>query len=92
MPFKNKPEYMAAQELAKDIADLLTPQTGAYFDVWFDGEKAYSLEDSPELKKLKDWSRDNDHKTREGKNRYPIYDWVENPKVTAARLADPTGL
>ena len=25
MPFKNKPEYIAAQEAAKDIADLLSP-------------------------------------------------------------------
>jgi hypothetical protein len=24
-PFKNKPEYVAAQEAAKDIADLLSP-------------------------------------------------------------------
>jgi len=25
MPFKNRPEYIAAQETAKDIAYLLTP-------------------------------------------------------------------
>jgi len=91
MPFKNKPEYMHAQELAKDIADLLTPQTGAYFDMWFNGEKAFSLEDTPELSQLKEWAKSNDHTTRDGKNRYPIYGRKENPEVTKARLADPTG-
>ena len=82
MPFKDKPEYMHAQELAKDIADLLTPQTGAYFDMWFNGEKAFSLEDGPELAKLKEWARSNDHSSRGNKNRYPIYGWDENPEVT----------
>lgn len=28
--------------LANDIADLLAPQSGAYYDVWLDGEKFYS--------------------------------------------------
>jgi len=41
-PWKNRPEYMHAQELANDIADLLTPQSGAYYDVWLDGEKFMS--------------------------------------------------
>lgn len=91
VPFKNKPEYMAAQETAKDIADLLSPQTGAYFDVWFDGEKAFSLPESEELVKLKEWARSNDHKTRGGKNRYPIYNWKESEAVTEARWADPSG-
>lgn len=29
---------------------------------------------------------------RNGVNRYPIYNWKENPDVTAARWADPSGL
>ena len=33
---------MAAQKAANDIADLLTPQSGAYYDVWLDGEKFMS--------------------------------------------------
>lgn len=41
-PYLNRPEYVHAQELANDIADLLTPQSGAYYDVWLDGEKFYS--------------------------------------------------
>ncbi len=41
-PYLDRPEYVHAQELANDIADLLAPQSGAYYDVWLDGEKFYS--------------------------------------------------
>uniref|UniRef100_A0A061RZC5 assimilatory sulfite reductase (ferredoxin) n=1 Tax=Tetraselmis sp. GSL018 TaxID=582737 RepID=A0A061RZC5_9CHLO len=37
-----KPEYQHAAQLANDIADLLAPQSGAYYDVWLDGEKFMS--------------------------------------------------
>ena len=36
-PFKNKPEYQYAFEYANNIADLLTPQSGAYYEIWLDG-------------------------------------------------------
>mmetsp|Transcript_33738 Transcript_33738/g.95452 ORF Transcript_33738/g.95452 Transcript_33738/m.95452 type:complete len:453 (+) Transcript_33738:193-1551(+) len=36
------PEYQHATEMANDIADLLAPQSGAYYDVWLDGEKFMS--------------------------------------------------
>ncbi|MEO0934274.1 MAG: sulfite reductase, ferredoxin dependent, partial [Cyanobacteria bacterium J06641_2] len=36
-PFKNKPEYQYAIDYADKIADLLTPQTGAYYEIWLDG-------------------------------------------------------
>ena len=49
-PFKNKPEYQYAVEYADKIADLLTPQTGAYYEIWLDGEKAISAEENPEIK------------------------------------------
>ncbi|WP_088241291.1 sulfite reductase, ferredoxin dependent [Calothrix rhizosoleniae] len=49
-PFKNKAEYQYAWEYAHKIADLLTPQTGAYYEIWLDGEKAISGEESPEVK------------------------------------------
>lgn len=42
-PYVNKPEYMLAQQYANDIADLLAPQSGAYYDVWLDGEKFVSV-------------------------------------------------
>ncbi|HCF26721.1 MAG TPA: sulfite reductase, ferredoxin dependent [Cyanobacteria bacterium UBA11049] len=48
-PFKNKPEYQYAWEYAENIAQLLTPQTGAYYEIWLDGEKAVSAEENPEV-------------------------------------------
>jgi sulfite reductase (ferredoxin) len=48
-PFKNKPEYQLAWEYADKIADLLTPQSGAYYEIWLDGEKVISAEESPEV-------------------------------------------
>lgn len=38
-PFEDKPEYAIASQCAEDLADLLAPQSGAYYDVWLDGEK-----------------------------------------------------
>ncbi|MBD1927200.1 sulfite reductase, ferredoxin dependent [Trichocoleus sp. FACHB-90] len=49
-PFKNRPEYEYAWEYANNIAELLTPQTGAYYEIWLDGEKAISAEENPEVK------------------------------------------
>ena len=48
-PFKNRPEYQYALDYANRIADLLTPQTGAYYEIWLDGEKAISAEENPEV-------------------------------------------
>ncbi|PSB04451.1 sulfite reductase, ferredoxin dependent [Merismopedia glauca] len=50
VPYKNRPEYQYAWEYATNVADLLTPQTGAYYEIWLDGEKAISAEESPEVK------------------------------------------
>jgi sulfite reductase (ferredoxin) len=49
-PFKNKPEYQYAFQYANNIADLLNPQSGAYYEIWLDGEKAISAEEAPEVK------------------------------------------
>ncbi len=49
-PYKNKPEYQYAWEYADKIADLLTPQTGAYYEIWLDGEKVISAEEAAEVK------------------------------------------
>ncbi|MGB3693607.1 MAG: sulfite reductase, ferredoxin dependent [Spirulinaceae cyanobacterium] len=48
-PFRNKAEYQYAWEYADKIADLLTPQTEAYYEIWLDGEKALSAEVAPEV-------------------------------------------
>ena len=52
-PFKNKPEYQYAFEYANNIADLLNPQSGAYYEIWLDGEKAISVEEAPEVKEAR---------------------------------------
>ena len=49
-PFKNKPEYQYAFKYANNLADLLNPQSGAYYEIWLDGEKAISAEEAPEVK------------------------------------------
>jgi len=49
-PYKNRPEYEYAKEYANKIADLLAPQTGAYYEIWLDGEKVISAEEAPEVK------------------------------------------
>ncbi|MDJ0704388.1 MAG: sulfite reductase, ferredoxin dependent [Leptolyngbyaceae cyanobacterium MO_188.B28] len=48
-PYKDRPEYVYAREYADNIADLLTPQTAAYYDIWLDGEKFVTAEESPEV-------------------------------------------
>jgi sulfite reductase (ferredoxin) len=48
-PFKNRPEYQLAYEYSHRIADLLTPQTGAYYEIWLNGEKFVSAEENPEV-------------------------------------------
>jgi sulfite reductase (ferredoxin) len=48
-PYRNRPEYDYAREYANQIADLLTPQTGAYYEIWLDGEKAISAEEHPDV-------------------------------------------
>ncbi|RCJ18572.1 sulfite reductase, ferredoxin dependent [Nostoc minutum NIES-26] len=50
VPFKNRSDYQYAWEYAQNIADLLSPQTGAYYEIWLDGEKAISGEENPEVK------------------------------------------
>jgi len=49
-PYKNRPDYQLAWEYANNIADLLTPQTGAYYEIWLDGEIAISGEEAQQVK------------------------------------------
>jgi sulfite reductase (ferredoxin) len=49
-PWKNRPEYQYAWEYAQNVADLLSPQTGAYYEIWLDGEKAITAQENPEVK------------------------------------------
>lgn len=52
-PFKNRADYRYAWEYAQNIADLLTPQTGAYYEIWLDGEKAISAEEDPQVREAR---------------------------------------
>lgn len=48
-PYRNRPEYEYAKTYANNIADLLTPQSGAYYEIWMDGEKVVSGQEDPEV-------------------------------------------
>lgn len=48
-PFKHKQEYQIAREYADKIADLLRPQTEAYYEIWLDDEKAVTVEEHPDV-------------------------------------------
>jgi sulfite reductase (ferredoxin) len=46
-PFATPP-YRATREAAHRIAELLTPRATAYYEIWQDGEKAYSSKENDE--------------------------------------------
>ena len=75
-PFKNRPEYQYAIEYAKNISDLLKPQTGAYYDIWLDGEKVISAEEKPEVKA----ARQNNSKSIVEDSLEPIYGNLYMPR------------
>ncbi|XP_016464223.1 sulfite reductase 1 [ferredoxin], chloroplastic-like [Nicotiana tabacum] len=67
-PFAKK-DYMFAKQTADNIAALLTPQSGFYYDVWVDGEKVMTAE-PPEVVKARN---DNSHGTNFPDSPEPIY-------------------
>ena len=69
-PFQNRPEYDYARRYANNIADLLTPQSGAYYEIWLDGEKAISGEENPAVKEAR---RKNGNGTIFHETEEPIY-------------------
>ncbi len=44
-PYKNRPDFVYAQAYANKLADVLTPEADAYFDIWVDGERVELPED-----------------------------------------------
>jgi sulfite reductase (ferredoxin) len=46
-PFRHRPEYEYAREYANRIADLLRPQTSAFYEIWLDGEKVITGSEHP---------------------------------------------
>jgi sulfite reductase (ferredoxin) len=76
-PYKNRPEYTLAQTYADNIADLLTPQAGAYYEIWLDGEKAITAEEHPEVTAAR---LRNSHGTNIENNSEPIYGTYYMPR------------
>ncbi|MEM9904610.1 MAG: sulfite reductase, ferredoxin dependent [Cyanobacteria bacterium P01_D01_bin.44] len=46
-PYKHRPDYSYAWEYANKVANLFAPQTGAYYEIWLDGDKLISAEEDP---------------------------------------------
>ena len=69
-PYKNRPEYQYAWEYADKVASLLAPQSGAYYEIWLDGEKAITAEEDPEVKAAR---MRNTHGTNVADSPEPIY-------------------
>ncbi|GKV22268.1 hypothetical protein SLEP1_g32151 [Rubroshorea leprosula] len=50
-------DYLFAQETAENIAALLTPQSGFYYDMWVDGERIMTAEPPEEVQNCCNCSR-----------------------------------
>jgi sulfite reductase (ferredoxin) len=46
------PAYRIARDAARALADLLTPRTGAYYEIWQDGENVHSSEAEAEAEPI----------------------------------------
>ncbi|KAL2540907.1 Sulfite reductase [ferredoxin] [Abeliophyllum distichum] len=84
-PFARK-DYLFAQKTAEDIAALLTPQSGFYYDMWVDGEKILSAE-PPEVVKARN---DNSHGTNFPDSAEPIYGTQFLPRKFKVAVTVPT--
>ncbi|XP_010257195.1 PREDICTED: sulfite reductase [ferredoxin], chloroplastic-like [Nelumbo nucifera] len=84
-PFARK-DYLFAQETAENIAALLTPQSGFYYDMWVDGEKMMSAE-PPEVVKARN---DNSHGTNFPDSPEPIYGTQFLPRKFKIAVTVPT--
>ncbi|XP_040992917.1 sulfite reductase [ferredoxin], chloroplastic-like [Juglans microcarpa x Juglans regia] len=84
-PFTRK-DYLFAQQTAENIAALLTPQSGFYYDVWVDGERVMSAE-PPEIVKARN---DNSHGTNFSDSPEPIYGTQFLPRKFKIAVTVPT--
>ncbi|XP_040994718.1 sulfite reductase [ferredoxin], chloroplastic [Juglans microcarpa x Juglans regia] len=84
-PLKRK-DYLFAQQTADNIAALLTPQSGFYYDVWVDGERVISAE-SPEVVKARN---DNSLGTNFPDSPEPIYGTQFLPRKFKIAVTVPT--
>lgn len=79
-------DYLFAQETADNIAALLTPQSGFYYDVWVDGERFVTAE-PPEVVKARN---DNSHGTNFPDSPEPIYGTQFLPRKFKVAVTVPT--
>ncbi|KAG6590199.1 Sulfite reductase 1 [ferredoxin], chloroplastic, partial [Cucurbita argyrosperma subsp. sororia] len=79
-------DYLFAQKTAEDIAALLTPQSGFYYDMWVDGERFMSAE-PPEVVKARN---DNSHGTNFPDSPEPIYGTQFLPRKFKIAVTVPT--
>jgi sulfite reductase (ferredoxin) len=86
VPYKNSAEYQLAWEYANNVADLLSPQTGAYYEIWLDGEKTISAEESPEVKAAR---QSNGNGTIVHDNEEPIYGTYYMPRKFKCSVTVP---
>ncbi|KAF8041185.1 hypothetical protein BT93_B3190 [Corymbia citriodora subsp. variegata] len=84
-PYVRK-DYQFAQETAENIASLLTPQSGFYFDMWVDGEKITSDEPAEVVKAR----NDNSHGTNFPNSPEPIYGTQFLPRKFKVAVTVPT--
>lgn len=79
-------DYLLAQETAENIAALLSPQSGFYYDIWVDGEKILSSE-PPEVVQARN---DNSHGTNFPDSPEPIYGTQFLPRKFKIAVTVPT--
>ncbi|XP_062171589.1 sulfite reductase [ferredoxin], chloroplastic [Alnus glutinosa] len=79
-------DYLFAQQTAENIAALLTPQSGFYYDVWVDGEQVITAE-TPEVVKARN---DNSHGTNFLDSPEPIYGTQFLPRKFKIAVTVPT--
>lgn len=72
-PYVDRPDYAIAERVANDIADLLAPQSGAYYDVWLDGEKFFAHEMQKENPEVTAARNDNRYGTNFEGSPEPLY-------------------
>ncbi|RDX80129.1 Sulfite reductase [ferredoxin], chloroplastic, partial [Mucuna pruriens] len=79
-------DYLFAQQTAEDIAALLTPQSGFYYDIWVDGEQFLSSE-PPAVVHARN---DNSHGTNFPDSPEPIYGTQFLPRKFKIAVTVPT--
>jgi sulfite reductase (ferredoxin) len=84
--YKNRPAYTYAREYADRIADLLSPHTGAYYEIWLDGEKAITAEPHPDVIAARQHSREG---VAIANNEEPLYGTYYMPRKFKIAITVP---